>query len=84
MADEKILDTENVSNFIHDIIDSDLNIRIQSVKRANSPKIRLEIIVGEFTYLHIHSGQVHDLFHLFADFARARFHPRQKHKQTTV
>ena len=24
MADEKILDTENVSNFIHDIIDSDL------------------------------------------------------------
>ena len=24
MADEKIMDTENVSNFIHDIIDRDL------------------------------------------------------------
>ena len=71
MADEKILDTENVSNFIHDIIDSDLaEGRVKEIHTRFPPEPNGYLHIGSAKAIWINSGtaqKYHGLFNLRFD-----------------
>ena len=71
MADEKIMDTENVSNFIHDIIDRDLaEGRITKVHTRFPPEPNGYLHIGSAKAIWINSGtaqKYHGLFNLRFD-----------------
>lgn len=71
MADEKILDTENVSNFIHDIIDSDLaEGRVTEIHTRFPPEPNGYLHIGSAKAIWINSGtaqKYHGLFNLRFD-----------------
>ena len=71
MADEKILDTENVSNFIHDIIDSDLaEGRVNEIHTRFPPEPNGYLHIGSAKAIWINSGtaqKYHGLFNLRFD-----------------
>ena len=73
MADEKILDTENVSNFIHDIIDSDLaEGRVKEIHTRFPPEPNGYLHIGSAKAIWINSGtaqKYHGLFNLRFDAA---------------
>ena len=71
MADEKIMDTENVSNFIHDIIDRDLaEGRVTKVHTRFPPEPNGYLHIGSAKAIWINSGtaqKYHGLFNLRFD-----------------
>ena len=71
MADEKILDTENVSNFIHDIIDKDLaEGKVKEVHTRFPPEPNGYLHIGSAKAIWINSGtaqKYHGLFNLRFD-----------------
>ena len=71
MADEKILDTENVSNFIHDIIDKDLaEGKVKEIHTRFPPEPNGYLHIGSAKAIWINSGtaqKYHGLFNLRFD-----------------
>ena len=71
MADEKIMDTESVSNFIHDIIDEDLaEGRVQEIHTRFPPEPNGYLHIGSAKAIWINSGtaqKYHGLFNLRFD-----------------
>ena len=71
MADEKILDTENVSNFIHDIIDKDLaEGKLKEIHTRFPPDPNGYLHIGSAKAIWINSGtaqKYHGLFNLRFD-----------------
>ena len=71
MADEKILDTENVSNFIHDIIDKDLaEGKVKEIHTRFPPEPDGYLHIGSAKAIWINSGtaqKYHGLFNLRFD-----------------
>lgn len=71
MSDEKILDTENVSNFIHDIIDKDLaEGKVKEIHTRFPPEPNGYLHIGSAKAIWINSGtaqKYHGLFNLRFD-----------------
>lgn len=71
MADEKTLDTENVSNFIHDIIDQDLaEGKVKEIHTRFPPEPNGYLHIGSAKAIWINSGtaqKYHGLFNLRFD-----------------
>ena len=71
MSDEKILDTENVSNFIHDIIDKDLaEGKVKEIHTRFPPEPNGYLHIGSAKAIWITSGtaqKYHGLFNLRFD-----------------
>lgn len=71
MADEKTLDTENVSNFIHDIIDKDLaEGKVKEIHTRFPPEPNGYLHIGSAKAIWINSGtaqKYHGLFNLRFD-----------------
>ena len=71
MADEKILDTKNVSNFIHDIIDKDLaEGKVKEIHTRFPPEPNGYLHIGSAKAIWINSGtaqKYHGLFNLRFD-----------------
>lgn len=71
MADEKIMDTESVSNFIHDIIDQDLaEGKVEKIHTRFPPEPNGYLHIGSAKAIWINSGtaqKYHGLFNLRFD-----------------